>query len=358
MYFKFASILVIFFTMLFGSCYEKDMYIIDKFGKNSSFNNEQTQIAFFKFIHVAKSAKGIRAFPDGGIPLTLFKKIALYKYDISNNQLVEIINFKNLPKHRDSWIQKITFNSNYLAYSIYPISAWWNKQIQNGEAFKSYWENYSGIFVYSLKDKKNIRLCKNGFNPELSPNEKSLVYFIRDSVKIELWKFSFDDEKKYNEKIIDNIEMYSKIFWLNNDEICFTKLKSWKKYNLKTKQISNTEITNYQILNDIEPKIIDSLTKNITYKQWGFDLKNISPKSKAEFVDDIILLAGNYNYRKAVIQEICNDLSTKEIEKILNNMDKYSDRLDKYKKHNYNLSSENTKKYLKKICDNKNKSNN
>ena len=97
-------------------------------------------------------------------------------------------------------------------------------------------------------------------------------------------------------------------------------------------------------------KIIE-LTNNISFNDWGLKLDEYWQRSHKEYINDIIILNGNLNYRRAIIEEVGQNLSSKEIEKIINKIDRYKNSLDDYKKTNYEFFSKETVDLLKMLLE-------
>ncbi|MCK5169854.1 MAG: hypothetical protein KAQ75_08240 [Bacteroidales bacterium] len=99
-------------------------------------------------------------------------------------------------------------------------------------------------------------------------------------------------------------------------------------------------------------KIIE-LTNNISFNDWGLKLDEYWQRSHKEYINDIIILNGNLNYRRAIIEEVGQNLSSKEIKKIINKIDSHKNSLDSYKKTNYEFFSKETIDLLNDILETK-----
>ena len=98
---------------------------------------------------------------------------------------------------------------------------------------------------------------------------------------------------------------------------------------------------------------ISELTESISFHEWGLNLAEVWPRKRKEYIRDIVRLHGNLNYRKAIIEEIGDDLEVKDIEKILDQMTDYQNSLDGVDKMNYEIFSEETKDLLRKVLEGK-----
>ena len=80
---------------------------------------------------------------------------------------------------------------------------------------------------------------------------------------------------------------------------------------------------------------IKRLTRDITFIEWGIDLSHIVPKSSKNYINDLVELKGNVNYRKAVLEELKDQLNNDDIRDILKQIDKYKKHLEGYEKTKY-----------------------
>lgn len=103
--------------------------------------------------------------------------------------------------------------------------------------------------------------------------------------------------------------------------------------------------------NDVSITEIIELTNNISFNDWGLKLDDYWQRSYKEYINDIIHLNGNLNYRRAIIEEIGQNISSKEIEEIINKIDRYKNSLDGYKQTNYEFFSKETVDLLNDILE-------
>ena len=94
-------------------------------------------------------------------------------------------------------------------------------------------------------------------------------------------------------------------------------------------------------------KEIEGIIKPYTFQDWGFNLTDYWQKSINEYINDIVLLNGNINYRKAIIQTISTQLTQKDFEDILNKMEKYENSLKGLERTEYEIYSTDTKELIK-----------
>ena len=321
-------------SITFTGCHKDYIYIADEFGHKNVYNNSKTEVAFYKFMHVAKPPKNF------GTSKTIYKKTALYIYNIETEKLTEVYNFNNLPSGRDNWIHGLSYQDNLLAFSIRPISSW--------KYYKEYQEQFGGLFLY-LKDKNQFqKINKNGFNPSISPDETNILYFTKDSENAVLWKNKFNSEKNGIKLISDSLNHYTKFIWTNDNEVYLKepKDKTWKLMNLSKLSIDNYQNNDIVQTNEIDIKTLKELTKNISYKEWGIDINICVPKSEKARIKDIITGYGSQTYRMAILQEIQNNLTKQEIKDILTEIGMHKENLSSFERQKYDNTSESVIKQL------------
>jgi len=79
-----------------SGCYG-DIYITSQFPESGLYNTDSSEVFFYHFDQVARPAKGIAAFPDGGTSKILFKNLSLYQYYVKSRTIKTVFNFGQLP---------------------------------------------------------------------------------------------------------------------------------------------------------------------------------------------------------------------------------------------------------------------
>ena len=301
-------------------CHKDYIYINNEFGRINAYNNSKTEVAFYKFIHIAKPPKNF------GTQKTIFKKVALYTFNINTKELKEVFSFEDLPYGRDGVKQGISYRNNILAFSLKPISGW--------KYHTEFGERFSGIHLFFKDQGKIIRLNPEGFYPELSPDESKLLYFTKDSIRTVLWLSSINNEQKTNNIISDTLSQYTKFIWKSDNEIIFGNEKNQKIIEISSLEITDVDTFDLMYKEKIDNKQLAKLTKDITYKEWGIDLNKSVPKSKKERINDIITEYGGPSYRMAVFQAIKEELTIKEIEIMLDELGMLRENLSSNDKQN------------------------
>jgi hypothetical protein len=126
----------------------------------SQWNPEQSHIAFVASKTAYRSAKGVAAFPDGGISKYLLENVGLYILNPENKQLKLIIDFNDLTEWigtaRASWNCEIVFFDSVIYYHILPASDW-NKRFHGSYdslKLESLKEKYNKTYSINIKDNK------------------------------------------------------------------------------------------------------------------------------------------------------------------------------------------------------------
>jgi hypothetical protein len=76
---------------------------------------------------VNRPARGISAFPDGGIPKSLFKKVTLCKFNTIQKSLITIMDYGPLPYSSGRWKFNLMVRNDSVAFMIEPVSGWTNE---------------------------------------------------------------------------------------------------------------------------------------------------------------------------------------------------------------------------------------
>ena len=149
--------LAVAFLCLSG-CYG-GIQVAENFGVNSSYNNDSTQIVFFKFIHVFRPAKGVLAFPDGGIPKTLYSNASVYLLDINSQTLTRVHNYGPVGGGRSRWTTSAFFYDENIFCNLQPRMGWDMELRYPSRGIDSVvYSNIKGWFSYSLPSKQTTRI--------------------------------------------------------------------------------------------------------------------------------------------------------------------------------------------------------
>ena len=344
--FLYKVIILVIISFSFTSCYEDYLVISSKF-ESGKINADSSKIVFFHILQASQPPKGISRFPDGGTHHIIYKNVSVYTFDLIEQKIEQIFDFGNLPY--SSWIYNTSVQNNSVTFSISPISGWeWS--INNStkpENYISLSEKYMGFYKYNFDSEELSQFKYNAYYPKLSPDENQVIYLKRDSVGVNICYFNIIEKKNKILKKIESNSAFITINWINNENIAYKFDRDFNSINLQTNE---TELIDEKLI--LKPlktsmKEIEELTKHFTFSDWGFNLPNYWQKSIHEYIDDIVLLNGNINYRKAIIQTISSQLTQKDYEDILNRMEKYETSLKGLEKTEYEIYSTDTKELIK-----------
>ncbi|HBQ81599.1 MAG: hypothetical protein A2X05_15520 [Bacteroidetes bacterium GWE2_41_25] len=109
-----------------SGCYG-DINVTCEFQAPGYFDSDSLNLYFFHSSKANRPAKGITAFPDGGIPKTLYKNVALYQFNIIKRSLVTIMDYGSLPYSESRWKFNLMIRSDSAAFKIEPVSGWENE---------------------------------------------------------------------------------------------------------------------------------------------------------------------------------------------------------------------------------------
>lgn len=337
-----AMLLPLFF---FTSCYENYLIITSDFS-SPVISADSNKIFFFHYLEASQPPKGISRFPDGGTHYSIYRNVSMYAYDINQEQLTKILNFGKLPFNQK--IDHIALRKDQLVFSLSPLMGWQRlKKYYSDSTYQTIYNEFIGFYQYNIAQEKLTRFRIDGFYPELSPNENQIVFLKRDSTNLSLWLHDLNTAITEELKKFDDDSPLNPIEWKDTTHVFVrvdgnvyefdTKNKTWQK---------TTEIVEFYP-NKIPIRQVKELTSEVSFSNWGFHLPDLFPKSKKQFIEDIICLNGNLNYRKAIIQSFAPELSKEDFKDILNQMNKYESRLDGYEQTKYKYYSKETRDLLK-----------
>jgi hypothetical protein len=349
--FNLFKYLIVIISLLISGCYA-EIPLVKGGISAGKFNHNKTKIAFLYHARVSKKATGISAIPDGGTPKILFKKSALYIYEISGNNLQEIFAYK---VDINRFYARVSFVNKKIAFSITPRLGW-NYELKHGKN-KDTAENYRGIFIYDVLKNKTTRLTKKGIEPFLSPDEKYLLYFLQDTDYTSVRTIRLENNDNKLLKKFKRFNYYfAKAKYLDKSNILILKSpESCIKLNIETGQ--SEEVSFKKAKEQFQKRASDkvsNLVANLPFKKFGIDINKYCQKSKRQWCKDIIKLKGNnFGYRKAVLEELNNDMSKKDLQTLLKEMDNYKEQLNSYEKLKYELHSKQTIDFINTLIQNK-----
>lgn len=342
-------LLLVTLSMVFilTSCYEDYLIISSKF-KDPIISKDSSKIFFLHYLQAGQPAKGISRFPDGGTHHVIYQNASIYEYDINKKQLTNIFDFGKIPFHQP--LEHIAIGKENLVFSISPLMGWhWIKNYYSDSIYQRVYDEYKGYYKYNISKKQLKQFKIDGFYPELSPNENQIAYFKRDSTGLRLWYYNINTSTNVELKKFENDSPFKPLIWKDNIHLYLRINGSVFILNTENKTWKQTEENVSFYPNQIPIKKVKELTSEFTFSDWGFKLTDYFQKDQKHFIDDIILLNGNLNYRNAIIQSIGKDLSKKDIENILSDIEKRKQELESYEKSKYEYLSKETADLLKEL---------
>lgn len=335
----YITLLVVIST--FYGCYNDFLVINSEF--SSPVKPDTNTVIFFHTIKASQPPKGISRFPDGGTHKIIYKNTSIYKYDIGKNSLNKIYDFGNLPFN--SWNTYISVLNDKITYSIAPSLGWeWRKyNSTRKEEFASLNTKIGGIYLYDLNTSENKKIIKYGCHPEFSPDGNKILYLTKDTTNIQImiYNISNNTSKELFETTLTS--SLSHHFWLNEKEIYLEINNQNYLIDINENIADTSNLSNhYQNSYSFKVKELKNLLKAISISEWGFTLKEYWNKDIDDLCDDIVLLNGNLAYRKAILEEFNDDLSKKDIERILKRIEERKLKLDGYEKTQYEIFSQET----------------
>jgi len=181
-----------------------------------------------------------------------------------------------------------------------------------------------------------------------------MAYLKSDSTKIELWNRNLVSGQDQPVSVLSTADEYPPdLYWKDEETIWIITGKEGKLLNVASGDLIASQEELEMDLRKVGQGKISELTESISFHEWGLDLADVWPRNRKEYIRDIVRLHGNLNYRKAIVEELGNELEAKDIEKILDQMMDYQNSLDGVDKMNYEIFSEETKDLLKKLLERK-----
>ena len=223
---------------MLAGCYG-DINVSSEFQTQGSFDNDSLFLYFFHTSVVSRPAKGISAFPDGGIPKILFKKATFSRYDLERKSLVTILDYGSMPWSPSRWKFNISLRDDTVAFMIEPVSGW-EKELKWG-LDSAFFQKFRYLYRYHIR---------NGDISYSEPGENE--NFTTSTVPISLMKTLTGDLKYSDWGIeINNIVKAGKKQMIKD----ITELKGNQEYRNAVIEALSEEMTNSEkskIISDIK----------------------------------------------------------------------------------------------------------
>jgi len=338
---KVKYIIAVSLLFMLSSCYYDHLFLIPKYSPGVYTN--QGTIIFYYSLHAGHPPKGISRFPDGGTHKAVYKNFSLYEFDTISKKINKIHDFGKMTS--STWHTHLFLENNKLLFNIIPVMGrqWLNEPDTVTEKYNN---PRIGFYLYDLKTKDLKKLHFDGYDPILSPDEQQIIYKKSAGDSVSIWHLQLETRKNKQIVLVDTISVFSPLFWINNNQPGIRIRNKQYTIDLETGYINPVqEEINYE-KNNASITTIKKLTQDIPFKERGFELSKHYPGNKRQYIADIVRLHGNFNFRKAIIEELSEELTIKELENIIETMDNYGESLSGIEKSKYIFYSKETKDFL------------
>lgn len=344
----FRSVILISSLIFLSGCFSEEVLITEKTSPGTYGPGDNT-ILFFKSVKVFHEAKGLARFPDGGPIDILYYNVSLYSYDTVSANLNKITSLGEMKGWPSRWRSRLSSENHTISFSLQYMSP-------NIGTSPETFDFKPGIYYLSDTDNQLQLLAKEGTMVDVSPDGKKICYLTeRDSI-YKIYIADLTTKKIQTIKLLkDFVLIYPEWDKTGDNLLLYSKLKTKKGYGVIKLNLVNKKLTPSSLSyktnwgQELKRSNIKRLTRDITFIEWGIDLSHIVPKSSKNYINDLVELKGNVNYRKAVLEELKDQLNNDDIRDILKQIDKYKKHLEGYEKAKYETYSENLTKLLEEL---------
>jgi len=338
---KVKYIIAVSLLFMLSGCYYDHLMLIPDYSQGIYTN--QGTIIFYYSLQAGHPPKGISRFPDGGTHKAVYKNFSLYEFDTISKRIHKIHDFGKMTS--SAWHPHLSLENHKLLFNIIPVMGrqWLNEPDTVTEKYNN---PRIGFYLYDLKTKDLKKLHFDGYDPILSPDEQQIIYKKSAGDSVSIWHLQLETRKNKQIVLVDTISVFSPLFWINNNQPGIRIRNKQYTIDLETGYINPVqEEINYE-KNNASITTIKKLTQDIPFKERGFELSKHYPGNKRQYIADIVRLHGNFNFRKAIIEELSEELTIKELENIIETMDNYGESLSGIEKSKYIFYSKETKDFL------------
>ncbi len=366
---KYLIVLLLLIPVVFllSSCTYSNYYHLSEDYEPGVYNKDSTLFAFGRSMKVFQRASGINKFPDGGFSKFLCFGMDIYIFDFENHQLMHI---DKLKLSNDALHYMFSVDGKYLIYSYDPLTHYWNDEQKK---FKpSYYNEYSGIYLYNIDQKEKKKISDTGENPQFSPNGQFIVFSDFSSNIAQLYIY---DIKNGTQKVLT--EGYYPVYSPDGTKIAFVRRIDEHMYriniiDLQTKKLRNVKEVKFlnrfathwldndnlyfqrrYVYNFTDDKVVESkdvkieyhkrpfptgvLPKNIPYSAWQFNIFDCYPvKDKQQIVNDIASSkSGSVAFRLHLLKAYSKNLTREDIEYIRKKIMEKRETITGYRRSSY-----------------------
>ncbi|MDZ7740165.1 MAG: hypothetical protein U5K32_14110 [Bacteroidales bacterium] len=186
------KILIAAALLLMTSCYSEYLHMNYSQHHGATWNNDHTSVAFIISSTAYRPAKGIAAFPDGGIPEYLMEEVGLYVYKPDRQDLYKVTDFNNLAgfigTHRSSWNTRLAYTDSLVYVSAQPASDWSfylesiAKTEEDSTLIYDLKDKYSDPFVYNINTGQKRAVESSVFTTLYNKDRKADFMNVHDMI--------------------------------------------------------------------------------------------------------------------------------------------------------------------------------
>ncbi len=214
-------IALIFFTIL-TSCTHSDFLLSSiKNSYDASWNKDSTEFAFVSIERIFRPATGLAKFPDGGESKDVFKRVAVYHYNIKNSKLTRIGEYNGIDFVSEIRIRglRIIVNDTSVLYKIPSINDY-----QINKAYR-----FSTNHKDSIRIRKKIEELKQAYQYNFKTKSVSIFDTTLFNKLDTLPKFIHGDNREDN--YINKLSLSDRGIFLK--DIYPQSMRKYKKYILE-----------------------------------------------------------------------------------------------------------------------------
>lgn len=199
-----------------------------------------------------------------------------------------------------------------------------------------------GLYIYDLKSGKLTQIASfDDLAKCLGPSPS-------------IWDFDIsisDTAIYYHARPITNWQFYAEHTGKDTTVLFSLRDKYSKSIMHTLKGNESTDINvDYQNQYKLDLTRLNKILKTVPLSEWGFNIKEIYPKSDSEYIEETIYLFNHSSTtRRAVVEQIIAHKGPMEIEHILQKMDAYGSSLEGVEKQEYEIYSKETYEQIKSL---------
>ena len=195
-------IITLFIAVMLTGCYKSTPKLEENFGP-AAFNAQKNQMAFLKGHKIYCAPKPINKFFGNKKNKIKYNQVKLYRYNLQNQELVELHNFETLKEWPSQWKNQLKWQQNYLLLSL-----------KKETGATDHEEKKGGFYMYDLNKQQISRIDQSAENFWLAPDKKLMLYLVKKNGEYNLHGYNLNSEIK---NILNkNIPKIEKLQWLKD----------------------------------------------------------------------------------------------------------------------------------------------